>query len=128
MTTQNSATAEKPEINAEMPAGFAEASDRAIAALRAVYDPEIPVNIYELGLIYAIDLKPREDIEGCFDAHITMTLTAPNCPVAGTMPQMVADAIAKAGGFGKIDVALVFEPPWDKSMMSDEARLALNMM
>jgi len=92
-----------------------------IAALKTVYDPEIPVDIYELGLIYKVD----------FDAGVVdvqMTLTAPGCPVAGEMPGWVGEAVLKVAGVEKVHVALVFEPPWNSSMMSEEAKLELNML
>jgi len=92
-----------------------------IAAMKTVYDPEIPVDIYELGLIYRLESKPNGDVE------VDMTLTAPACPVAGELPQWVADAIAKVEGTGLVTVQLVFEPPWTQERMSDEARLALDM-
>ncbi len=96
-------------------------TDDIIAALKSVYDPEIPADIYELGLIYKIDIKDTRDIE------IDMTLTAPACPVAGEMPQWVENAVRSVAGVGEVTVKLVFEPAWDPSRMSDEARLALNM-
>ena len=92
-----------------------------IAALKSVYDPEIPVDIYELGLIYKIDIDDDRDIE------VDMTLTAPGCPVAGEMPVWVQDAVASVDGVREVRVNLVFDPPWDPSRMSDEARVALNM-
>ncbi len=93
-----------------------------IAALRNVHDPEIPVNIYDLGLIYKIDISREGDIA------IDMTLTAPSCPVAGMMPMMVKNAVASVEGVGAIDVELVWEPPWTPERLSDEARLELGMM
>ena len=93
-----------------------------IAALRQVYDPEIPVNIYDLGLIYKIDIADDGDVA------IDMTLTAPACPVAGMMPVMVKDAVGKVEGVGEIDVELVWDPPWNKDMMSDEAKLELGIL
>ena len=92
-----------------------------IAALKTVYDPEIPVDIYELGLIYRLDVDDDRNIE------IDMTLTAPGCPVAGDMPGWVENAASAVPGVGQVKVNLVFDPPWDMSRMSDEARLALNM-
>jgi FeS assembly SUF system protein len=92
-----------------------------VSALKTVFDPEIPVDIYELGLIYKIDVDDDRNI------GIEMTLTAPGCPVAGEMPGWVENAVASVPGVGQVDVKLVFEPPWDMSRMSDEARLALNM-
>lgn len=96
-------------------------TDNIIAALKTVYDPEIPADIYELGLIYKIDIKDNRDVE------IDMTLTAPGCPVAGEMPQWVENAVRSVAGVGEVSVNLVFDPPWDMSRMSDEARLAINM-
>ena len=92
-----------------------------VAALKTVFDPEIPVDIYELGLIYTIDVDDDRNID------IEMTLTAPGCPVAGDMPGWVENAVASVAGVGQVSVKLTFEPPWDMSRMSDEARLALNM-
>ena len=92
-----------------------------IAALKTVYDPEIPVDIYELGLIYRLEVDDDRNIE------IDMTLTAPGCPVAGDMPGWVENAVSAVPGVGQVKVKLVFDPPWDMSRMSDEARLALNM-
>lgn len=95
--------------------------DDLVAALKTVFDPEIPVDIYELGLIYRLDVDPERNIE------VDMTLTAPGCPVAGDMPGWVENAVASVPGVGQVKVNLVFDPPWDPSRMSDEARLALNM-
>lgn len=91
---------------------------RVIAALRTVYDPEIPVNIYDLGLIYAIEVNNGS-------AKVRMTLTAPNCPVAGILPGQVEQKVREVPGITDAKVELVFEPPWEKSMMSDAARLEL---
>lgn len=93
-----------------------------IAALRGVHDPEIPVNIYDLGLIYSVDIAPNGDVA------IDMTLTAPACPVAGMMPIMVRDAVARVDGVGEVRVELVWDPPWGQEHMSDEARLQLGLM
>jgi FeS assembly SUF system protein len=95
--------------------------DDLVAALKTVFDPEIPVDIYELGLIYRLDVDQERNIE------VDMTLTAPGCPVAGDMPGWVENAVASVPGVGQVKVKLVFDPPWDPSRMSDEARLALNM-
>lgn len=92
-----------------------------VAALKTVYDPEIPADIYELGLIYKIDISDERDVT------IDMTLTAPGCPVAGEMPIWVENAVAAVAGVGQVKVNITFDPPWDQSRMSDEARLALNM-
>ena len=93
--------------------------EAVIDAVREVHDPEIPVNIYELGLIY--DLQ----VEADGSVLVTMTLTAPACPVAGEMPQQVADAIAGVEGVGEVQVTLTWEPAWTKERMSEDARLAL---
>ena len=92
-----------------------------VTALKTVYDPEIPVDIYELGLIYRLEVDDDRNIE------IDMTLTAPGCPVAGDMPGWVENAVSAVPGVGQVKVKLVFDPPWDMSRMTDEARLALNM-
>ncbi|WP_339829230.1 SUF system Fe-S cluster assembly protein [uncultured Parvibaculum sp.] len=96
-------------------------TDDIIAALKTVYDPEIPVDVYELGLIYKVDISDDRDVV------IDMTLTAPGCPVAGTMPIMVEDAVRTVEGIADVRVNMTFDPPWDPSRMSDEARVALNM-
>ena len=93
-----------------------------VEALHTVYDPEIPVDIYELGLIYDINIDPAGNV------GIKMTLTAPGCPVAGSMPGMVKDAIETVESVGKIDVELVWDPPWDRDRMSETAQLALGMI
>ncbi len=96
-------------------------TDQLIEKLKTVYDPEIPVDIYELGLIYKVDVSDDRDVA------IDMTLTAPGCPVAGEMPGWVQEAVMKIEGIRACDVNLVFDPPWDPSRMSDEAKLQLNM-
>ncbi len=96
-------------------------TDDMIGAVKTVYDPEIPVDIYELGLIYRIDIDDDRNID------VDMTLTAPGCPVAGEMPVWVQNAIQSVAGVNDVRVNMVFEPPWDPSRMSDEARVALNM-
>ncbi len=96
-------------------------TDDMIAAIKTVYDPEIPVDVFELGLIYKIDVEDDRSVK------VDMTLTAPGCPVAGDMPGWVADAVRTVEGVMDVDVQLVFDPPWDPSRMSDEARVALNM-
>ncbi|MEO9822415.1 MAG: SUF system Fe-S cluster assembly protein [Paracoccaceae bacterium] len=93
-----------------------------VEACRSVFDPEIPVNIFELGLIYTIDITPENEV------RVIMTLTAPGCPVAGEMPGWVADAISAVPGVKQVDVELTWEPPWGMEMMSDEARLELGFM
>lgn len=96
--------------------------DSVVDGCRTVYDPEIPVNIYDLGLIYTIDINAENEV------RITMTLTAPGCPVAGDMPGWVADAVEPLPGVKQVDVDLTWEPPWGMDMMSDEARLELGFM
>ena len=96
---------------------------RLIAAIKTVYDPEIPVDIFELGLIYRVGLD-----EETTDVEVDMTLTAPGCPVAGEMPIWVEDAIRQVEGVRNVRVNMVFDPPWDMSRMSDEARVALNLL
>ena len=92
-----------------------------VGALKTVYDPEIPTDVYELGLIYKIDISDDRQVA------IDMTLTAPGCPVAGEMPTWVENAVCSVAGVQGCSVNLTFDPPWDQSRMSDEARLALNM-
>lgn len=96
-------------------------TDRLVEALKTVYDPEIPVDIYELGLIYKVDVSDDRAVS------IDMTLTAPGCPVAGEMPDWVRDAVLAIPDVTACTVHLVFDPPWDPSLMSDEAKLELNM-
>ena len=96
-------------------------SHHIVGALKTVYDPEIPADIYELGLIYKIDVDDDRNVE------IDMTLTAPGCPVAGEMPGWVENAVGAVEGVGQVKVNLVFDPPWTVDRMSDEAKLALNM-
>ena len=96
-------------------------TDQLVEKLKTVYDPEIPVDIYELGLIYKVDVSDDKDVV------IDMTLTAPGCPVAGEMPGWVEDAVMDVPGVKSCTVNLVFDPPWDPSRMSDEAKLQLNM-
>ncbi|MCA8901599.1 MAG: SUF system Fe-S cluster assembly protein [Hyphomonas sp.] len=97
-------------------------TDALIAAFKTVFDPEIPVDIYELGLIYKVDIDDDRKVD------IEMTLTAPGCPVAGDMPGWVETAARTVEGVDDVEVRLTFDPPWDPSRMSDEARLALNML
>ncbi len=92
-----------------------------VTALKTVYDPEIPVDIFELGLIYGYDIGQDGSVE------IKMSLTAPGCPVAGEMPKMVAEAVSSVEGFGEVTVELVWDPPWTKELMTEEAKLALDM-
>tara|TARA_X000000368_G_scaffold36776_1_gene26836 strand:- start:1683 stop:1982 length:300 start_codon:yes stop_codon:yes gene_type:complete len=95
--------------------------DKIIAEIKKVYDPEIPVNIYDLGLIYNIEVKNENE------AYIQMTLTSPNCPVADSLPKMVKENIQSIEGIKKVDLKLVWNPPWTKDMMSEEAKLELNL-
>ena len=131
MNAMNEHKAPEAEIQPNRPAFAAEETlapdelDRLtgdiVAALKTVYDPEIPADIYELGLIYRVDID---------DSHfvtIDMTLTAPGCPVAGEMPVWVENAVAAVPGIAGVEVKMVFNPPWDQSRMSDEARAALDM-
>ena len=92
-----------------------------VAALKTVFDPEIPADIYELGLIYKVDIEDDRSVS------VEMTLTTPNCPAAGELPRMVEDAVAAVPGVSGAKVSVVWDPPWDQSRMSDEARLVLNM-
>ena len=101
--------------------------ERLIAALKTVYDPEIPVDIYELGLIYKVDVADVANQDGTRDITVDMTLTAPACPVAGEMPNMVRDALLGVAGVGEVTVNMTFDPPWTPEKMSDEAKLELNM-
>ena len=114
------------DMGSAQPAALAQAeldrlTDELISAFKTVFDPEIPVDIYELGLIYKVDVSDDRDV------MVEMTLTAPGCPVAGEMPGWVNDAVLKVEGVKSCDVNLVFDPPWDSSRMSDEAKLQLNM-
>ena len=119
---------EKPPENAAIshstalpPEELDQLTDGIIAALKTVYDPEIPADIYELGLIYKIDIGDDRGVK------IDMSLTSPNCPSAQELPIMVENAVASIAGVGPVKVDVVWDPPWDPSRMSDEARLVLNM-
>ena len=94
--------------------------EKIIKEIKKIYDPEIPVNIYELGLIYDIKIKDK-------DVQVKMTLTTPNCPVAESLPKEVKDSIMELKEVNKVDLDLVWDPPWDKSMMSEAAKLELNL-
>jgi FeS assembly SUF system protein len=96
-------------------------TDDIVAALKTVYDPEIPADIYELGLIYKVDIKDDRTVD------VDMTLTTPNCPAAAELPMMVENAVSSVQGVGPVKVQVIWDPPWDPSRMSDEARLVLNM-
>jgi FeS assembly SUF system protein len=94
---------------------------KVIEEIKKIYDPEIPVNIYELGLIYKINVKDETKID------LEMTLTTPNCPVAESLPKMVKENILKIDGITNVDLKLVWDPPWNKDMMSESAKLELNL-
>ncbi len=114
--------AEASEVSAIPQAELDRITDALIVAFKTVYDPEIPVDIYELGLIYKVDIDDDRKVD------IDMTLTAPGCPVAGDMPGWIETAARTVEGVVDVNVNLTFDPPWDPSRMSDEARLALNML
>ena len=98
-----------------------ELKDQIIEEIKKIYDPEIPVNIYELGLIYDIKVENKNT------AKVKMTLTSPNCPVAESLPNEVKDSIMQVEGIDKVDLDLVWDPPWNKTMMSESAKLELNL-
>jgi len=111
-----------PQTESALPAEeLSRISEDIVSALKTVYDPEIPADIYELGLIYKVDIKDDRTVD------VDMTLTTPNCPAAAELPQMVENAVASVQGVGPVNVQIVWDPPWDPSRMSDEARLILNM-
>ena len=99
---------------------MSEIKNKVIEEIKKIYDPEIPVNIYELGLIYNVTVKEK-------NVSVKMTLTTPNCPVAESLPKEVKDSIMNINGVEKVDLDLVWDPPWDKSMMSEAAKLELNL-
>jgi FeS assembly SUF system protein len=101
---------------------FLELESKIVDALKTVFDPEIPVNIYELGLIYEVRIDEKKI------AHITMTVTAPNCPVADTLPIEVHNAVKAIEGIFDVDVVMTFDPPWNEDMMTDEAKLELGLL
>jgi FeS assembly SUF system protein len=103
------------------PEETARLTDEIVTALKSVYDPEIPADVYELGLIYKIDIADDRAVA------IDMTLTTPNCPSAQELPSMVENAVASVPGVGPVSVKVVWEPPWEPGRMSDEARVVLNM-
>jgi FeS assembly SUF system protein len=116
----------RDDVDIEKSASLPEAevnrmTDDIVAALKTVYDPEIPADIYELGLIYRVDIEDDRSVK------VDMTLTTPNCPSAQELPQMVESAVAGVPGVSGATVNVVWDPPWDQSRMSDEARLVLNM-
>jgi FeS assembly SUF system protein len=102
-------------------AELARMTDDIVAAIKTVYDPEIPADIYELGLIYKVDIEDDRSVK------IDMTLTTPNCPSAAELPAMVENAVGAVPGVSSAKVSIVWDPPWDQSRMSDEARVVLNM-
>jgi len=110
------------ETHSALPAEETERlTNEIIAALKTVFDPEIPADIYELGLIYRVEIKDDRSVD------VEMTLTTPNCPAAGELPTMVENAVASVRGVGVVDVKVIWDPPWTPDRMSDEARLVLNM-
>lgn len=112
----------KARAGSPLAEGAAVADREAVVdALRTVHDPEIPVNIYELGLIYGLEIDDKGNVS------IDMTLTAPACPVAGEMPQWVADAVAAVEGIGEVEVSMVWDPPWSPARMSEDAKMILDM-
>ena len=116
------AETQSPVTGSALPPEELEAiGNQLIAALKTVYDPEIPVDIYGLGLIYKVDVADNKDVT------VDMTLTAPGCPVAGEMPEMVRTALETVPGIGAVKVNMVFDPPWTPERMSEEAKLELNM-
>jgi FeS assembly SUF system protein len=108
-------------VSAIPPEELAAFTQKLVVALKTVFDPEIPVDVYELGLIYKVDVADNKDVA------VDMTLTAPNCPVAGEMPRMVQEALEGVEGIGKVTVEMTFDPPWTPERMSEEAKLELNM-
>jgi FeS assembly SUF system protein len=113
--------AAEAKASALPPDELARLTDSVVSALKTVYDPEIPADIYEIGLVYKIDIADDRAVT------VDMTLTTPNCPSAQELPVMVENAVASVAGVGPVKVNVVWEPPWDPSRMSDEARLVLNM-
>jgi FeS assembly SUF system protein len=115
------ATAPAASNGAAVSDDLARLTDEIVSAIKTVYDPEIPADVYELGLIYKIDIADDRAV------HVEMTLTTPNCPSAQELPTMVENAVASVPGVGPVDVKVVWDPPWEPSRMSDEARVVLNM-
>ena len=123
MTDTVEAAPNAPEVSASAlpPDELERLTTDIVAALKTVYDPEIPADIYELGLIYRVEIDDERNVV------VDMTLTAPGCPVAGEMPGWVENAVATVAGVKDVTVNMTFDPPWDQSRMSDEARVALDM-
>jgi len=114
--------ANTPQIQSTIPeAELERLTDGIVVALKTVYDPEIPVDIYELGLIYKVDISDNHTVA------VQMTLTTPNCPAAAELPGMVESAVAAVPGVAEVKVDLTFDPPWDQGRMSEEARATLNL-
>jgi FeS assembly SUF system protein len=119
MTDDAAATTENANVSAIPAEEIARLTDDIVSALKTVYDPEIPADIYELGLIYKIDIEDDRSVK------IDMTLTAPGCPVAGEMPGWVQNAVSTVEGVSDVDVKMVFDPPWTPDRMSEEAQVAV---
>jgi FeS assembly SUF system protein len=120
--TKPQATPNAPSIQSAIPPEeLARLTDDIVGALKTVYDPEIPADIYELGLIYKVDIADDRQVA------VDMTLTSPNCPAAVELPGMVENAVSSVQGVGPVKVKVVFDPPWDQSRMSEDARVALNL-
>jgi len=102
--------------------------EQVIMALKTVYDPELPVNIYELGLIYFIKIKKSLKVDSDFFVNIEMTVTSPNCPAIESLPMDIIEAVEKLSSVVKCDVEVTFDPPWDRSFMSEEAQLELGFL
>ncbi|MBB6305934.1 SUF system Fe-S cluster assembly protein [Xanthobacter tagetidis] len=122
MTDNATDTAHLPKISSAIPdAELTRLTDEIVGALKSVYDPEIPVDIYELGLIYKVDIADDRTVA------VEMTLTTPNCPAAAELPGMVESAVAAVPGIADVKVDITFDPPWDQGRMSEEARATLNL-
>jgi FeS assembly SUF system protein len=119
---QSSEASQNGEGKSGGPVNDEQLKEMAVQVVKSVYDPEIPVDIYELGLIYEITVYPVNNL------YVKMTLTSPSCPVAGTLPSEVETKLAGIKGVNNVDLELTFEPPWDMSKMSEEARLELGLM